>query len=255
MGQKISPIGFRLGVIKTWDSKWFAEKEYIEYLHEDLKIKKAIKNVFLVLKLAKDKRYIDPEIAKIEIERPSVQKVRVIINTAKPGIIIGKNGQEIQKMKLMLEKLTGRKVSLYIQEIKDPFLVAQLVANGIANQIEKRISFRRAMKKSVDTVLSHGVEGVKISCSGRLGGAEIARLEHYRKGRVPLHTIRANIDFALATAHTTYGCVGVKVWLFHGEVLSDRDAERFQGKLKGNAISSDEQAPANQQNQRNQNSR
>lgn len=250
MGQKTNPIGFRLGVIKTWDSKWFAEKEYIEYLHEDLKIKTVIKNKFDELKRAKDKKYIDPEIAKIEIERPSVQKVRVIINTAKPGVIIGKNGQEIQNMKNMLEKLTKRKVSLYIQEIKDPFLDAQLVANSIANQIEKRVSFRRAMKKSVDTVLSHGVEGVKICCSGRLGGAEIARREQYRKGRVPLHTIRANIDFALATAHTTYGCIGVKVWLFHGEVLSDRDAERFAGKVKGNAISSDEPVAPQQQHAR-----
>jgi len=244
VGQKTNPIGFRLGIIKTWDSKWFAEKEYIEYLHEDLKIKRTIKGIFLAIK-AKKEKYIDPEISKIEIERPSVQKVRVIINTAKPGVIIGKSGQEIQKLKNLLEKLTKRKVSLYIQEIKNPLMDAQLVANNIAAQIERRISFRRAMKKSVDNVLAAGVEGVKISCSGRLGGAEISRIEQYRKGRVPLHTLRANIDFATATAHTTYGCVGVKVWLFHGEVLSERDSERYQGKLKGNAIASDEKETAN----------
>lgn len=238
MGQKTNPIGLRLGITRTWESRWFAEKEYIEYLHEDLKIKNAIKKVFADIK-AKKEKYIDPEIAKIEIERPSYQKVKIIINTAKPGVIIGRSGSEIQKMKIMLEKLTKRKVSLYIQEIKDPFLDAQLVANNIAAQIEKRVSFRRAMKKSVDTALAHGVLGVKIACSGRLGGAEIARCEYYRRGRVPLHTLRANIDFALATGHTTYGCVGVKVWLFHGEVLSERDSERYQSKVKGSSVSDD----------------
>ncbi|OGM02270.1 MAG: 30S ribosomal protein S3, partial [Candidatus Wallbacteria bacterium GWC2_49_35] len=164
------------------------------------------------------------------------------------GVIIGRSGSEIQKMKIMIEKLTKRKVSLYIQEIKDPFLDAQLVANNIAAQIEKRVAFRRAMKRSVDTALSHGVLGVKISCSGRLGGAEIARCEYYRRGRVPLHTLRANIDFAIATGHTTYGCVGVKVWLFHGEVLSERDAERYQSKIKGSSISDDDKANENSAN-------
>lgn len=247
MGQKTNPVGLRLGITRTWESRWFAQKEYIEYLHEDLKIKKAIKDVFAAIK-AKKEKYIDPEISKIEIERPSYQKVKVIINTAKPGVIIGRSGSEIQKMKNMIEKLTKRKVSLYIQEIKDPFLDAQLVANNIAAQIERRVAFRRAMKRSVDTALSHGVLGVKISCSGRLGGAEIARCEYYRRGRVPLHTLRANIDFAIATGHTTYGCVGVKVWLFHGEVLSERDAERYQSKIKGSSISDDDKANENSAN-------
>ncbi|MEZ7893376.1 MAG: 30S ribosomal protein S3 [Candidatus Wallbacteria bacterium] len=245
MGQKSNPIGLRLGVNKTWDSKWFAEKEYLEYLHEDLKIKKYIFGIFAAIKASKDKKYTDPEIAKIEIERPSVQKIRVIINTAKPGVIIGRGGSAIQEMKNAIEKMTKRKVSLYIQEIKDPYIDAQLVANSIASQIEKRISFRRAMKKAVDSSLAHKVDGIKVSCSGRLGGAEIARIEKYMKGRVPLHTLRANIDFARATAHTTYGCIGVKVWLCHGEVLSDRDSERYNQKLKGNTISSDESTTQN----------
>lgn len=237
MGQKTNPIGLRLGIIKTWDSRWFANrKEYIEYLHEDLKIKKAIRDLYS-RERAKKEKFIDPEISKIEIERPSSQKVKVIINTVKPGVIIGRSGAEIAKLKAMLEKLTKRKVALNIQEIKDPHIDAYLVANNIAAQIEKRVAFRRAMKRAVDLAMAHGAHGIKVACSGRLGGAEIARCEYYRRGRVPLHTLRANIDFATATAHTTYGCVGVKVWIFHGEVLSEKDTERYQNMLKGDTIS------------------
>lgn len=216
MGQKVNPIGLRLGIIRTWDSKWFSKKEFIEYLHEDLWIKKHLK-----------KKYAHGEIAKIEIERPSQKKIKVSINTAKPGVVIGKGGKEIQDLKDFLEKKTKRQVYVNIQEIKEPMLEAQLVAQNIAGQLERRVSYRRAMKRTMEMVLAAGAEGVKTRCAGRLGGAEIARVEQYAKGRVPLHTLRADIDYGWATAYTSYGTVGVKTWIFHGEVLDPREKARL----------------------------
>lgn len=211
MGQKTHPIGFRLGIIKDWDSRWYAKKGYADLLHEDLKIRSTIK-----------KRLYHAGIPKIRIERAS-KKVKVDIFTARPGIVIGKQGAEVERLKKDLQQLSGKQVTINIQEVKDANKNAQLMAENIAAQIEKRISYRRAMKKSVDFVMKSGAEGVKIMCAGRLSGAEIARNEWYLRGRVPLHTLRADIDYGQAESHTTYGIVGVKVWIFKGEILDTKN--------------------------------
>lgn len=210
MGQKVHPVGFRLGVIRTWESKWYAEKDYAGLLHEDLKLRDYLK-----------KRLYHAGISKIEIER-AASKAKVNIFAARPGIIIGKKGSEVEALKKDLAKLTDKEVFINIQEVRKPEIDAQLVAENVALQLERRVAFRRAMKKAVSQALKFGAEGVKIECSGRLGGAEMSRREWYREGRVPLHTLRADIDYGFAEAKTTYGIIGVKVLVFKGEIL-DRD--------------------------------
>ena len=212
MGQKVNPHGLRLNITRTWDSIWYADKEYSTYLIEDQKIKKFLK-----------KRLQHAGLSKVKIERTGDQ-VRIKLFTARPGIVIGKKGAEIEILKKELERLISRKVTIDIQEVRRPEADAQLVAENIAQQLIRRIAFRRAMKKAVSSALRFGVQGIKISCSGRLGGAEMSRCEWVREGRVPLHTLRADVDYALAEANTTYGIIGVKVWIFNGEVLSDKDA-------------------------------
>lgn len=207
MGQKVNPIGLRLGIIRDWNSKWYALKDYQKYLHDDIAIRKYIK-----------KNFYHAGIAKIEIERAAA-KASVNIYTARPGIIIGRKGSEIENIRKGLVKVTGTDVSINIKEIKKPETNAQLIAENVATQLERRVSFRRAMKKSVFAALKLGVEGIKIACAGRLGGAEMARREWYREGRVPLHTLRADIDYGTAIARTTYGAIGIKVWVFNGEIL------------------------------------
>jgi len=207
LGQKVNPIGFRLGVIKTWDSRWYAKADYAKLLHEDLKLRSFLK-----------KRLYNSGVSKIEIERAS-NKAKINIYTARPGLIIGKKGSEVETLKKELAKLTDKEVYLNIQEVRKPELDAQLVAENVALQLERRIAFRRAMKKSVTSALKFGAKGIRITCSGRLGGAEMSRTEWYREGRVPLHTLRADIDYGLAEAKTTYGIIGVKVLIFKGEIL------------------------------------
>lgn len=209
MGQKTHPIGNRLGIIKTWDSRWFATKGYQDLLLEDITIRRKLKE-----------RLFHAGVPKIEIERAG-QNMRVIIYTARPGIIIGKKGAEVEKLRKDLKDMTNKEVSIDIKEIRKPEVDAQLVAENVALQLEKRVAFRRAMKKSVASALRFGTLGVKISCSGRLAGAEIARSEWYREGRVPLHTFRADIHYGFAKAKTTYGIIGVKVWMYHGEILPE----------------------------------
>ncbi len=214
MGQKTNPVGMRLGIVKTWDSKWFASKNYAETLEEDLIIKRYIR-----------KRLQQAGISKILIER-AADKTTVSIKTARPGLVIGRRGAQVDQLKDELQHLTGKQVFLNIEEVKRPDADAQLVAEHIAKQLEQRVSFRRAMKRALSSAMRSGAQGVKIICKGRLGGAEMARKEGYREGRVPLHTLRADIDYATATAHTTYGCVGVKVWIFNGEVLDKASEKR-----------------------------
>ncbi len=209
MGQKVNPNGLRLGINKTWDSRWYAsKKDYAKLLHEDLKIRE-----FIMDKLAA------AGISRVVIERPA-QKARVTIYSARPGVVIGKKGQDIDSLKNQLQKITGSEVSVNIVEVRKPELDATLVADGIAQQLEKRVSFRRAMKRAVQSALRLGAQGIRITCGGRLGGAEIARVEWYREGRVPLHTLRADVDYGTATAHTAYGCCGIKVWIFKGEIMA-----------------------------------
>ncbi|MBI5142919.1 MAG: 30S ribosomal protein S3 [Nitrospirae bacterium] len=210
MGQKTHPIGNRLGIIKGWESRWFATKRvYVDQLHEDVTIKKLVKN-----------RLYHAGVSRIEIERRG-QDMRVIIFTARPGIIIGKKGAEVDKLRKALEMMSNRKVSIDIKEIRKPELDAQLVAENVAMQIEKRVAFRRAMKKAISSAMRFGALGVRITSSGRLAGAEIARTEWYREGRVPLHTFRADIEFGFAEAHTTYGVIGIKVWIYKGDILPE----------------------------------
>ena len=213
MGQKVNPIGLRLNITRSWESNWYADKGYVDNFLEDQKIKKFLK-----------KRLYHAGIARITLERAG-DKVRVKLHTARPGIVIGKKGAEIEMLKRELDKVTNRECIIDIQEVRRPEADAQLVAENVAMQLVKRVAFRRAMKKAVNTALRFGVKGIKISCSGRLGGAEMARREWYREGRVPLHTLRADIDYGLAEANTTYGIIGVKVWIFKGEVLPDSDQE------------------------------
>jgi len=207
LGQKVHPIGFRLGVIKTWDSKWYAEADYAKYLHEDIAIRKYLK-----------KRLYSSGVSKIEIER-AANKTKINIHTARPGLIIGKKGSEVETIKKELSSLTSKEIFINIHEVRKPELDAQLVAENVALQLERRIAFRRAMKKSVTSALKFGAKGIRITCSGRLGGAEMSRTEWYREGRVPLHTLRADIDYGFAEAMTTYGLIGIKVLIFKGEIL------------------------------------
>lgn len=207
MGQKVHPIGFRLGVIRTWESKWYEEKNYARWLHEDIKIREFVKE-----KLGQ------AGISKIEIER-AANKVKINVHTARPGIVIGKRGAGIETIKKDLQDLTDNEVYLNVVEVRKAETDAQLVAENIATQLERRIAFRRAMKKAVQTALKFGAKGIRVATSGRLGGSEMARYEWYREGRVPLHTLRADIDYGFAEAKTTYGKIGVKVWIMRGEVL------------------------------------
>jgi len=213
LGQKVNPIGLRLKITRSWDSKWFANKDYPRLVHEDHNIRKHIK-----------KRMAHAGISKVEIER-AAKRVRVRIHTARPGIVIGKKGVEIEALKKGLEKIATGPVLIDITEVRRPELDAQLVAENVAAQLERRVSFRRAMKRAVGLALKFGAQGIRIACSGRLGGAEMARREWYLQGRVPLHTLRADIDYGFTEALTTYGVIGVKVWIFKGEVLPDKDAE------------------------------
>jgi len=210
LGQKVHPISFRLGIHRNWDSRWFAGKEYSTFILEDYKIREFLK-----------KRAFQAGVARIEIER-AANKVRIRLYIARPGIVIGKKGVEIEKLKRDLEKKINRDVIIDIQEVRKAEVEAQLVAENVALQLVRRIAFRRVMKKSVSAAMRFGAQGIKISCSGRLGGAEMARREWFREGRVPLHTIRADIDYGFAEAHTTYGVIGIKVIIFKGEILPDK---------------------------------
>jgi len=221
MGQKANPIGSRLGIIRGWDSNWFGGKNYADKLVEDEKIRK-----YLSVRIAKG------GVAKVVIER-TLKRITVTIHTARPGIVIGKGGQEVDKIKEELKKITKKDVQINIFETKRPELDAKLVAEGVAKQLEARISFRRAMKTSIASTMRMGAEGIKIMCSGRLGGAEMARSEQYKEGRTPLHTLRADIDYALAEALTTYGKIGIKVWICKGEVYGKRDLSPNIGQASG----------------------
>lgn len=209
MGQKVNPHGLRIGIIKTWDAKWYADKEYAKFLHEDVKIRSLVK-----------KKLYTAGVSRIEIER-AANRVKVIIHTAKPGMVIGRGGAGIEQLKVLLKKLTGKTIDVNIAEIKQAELDSTLVAENIAAQLEKRIAFRRAMKQSIQRTMRMGAKGIKVTVGGRLGGAEIARTESARDGSIPLHTLRADIDYGTAEAHTTYGIIGVKVWIYKGEVLPE----------------------------------
>lgn len=213
MGQKVHPTGFRLGVIRTWNSKWYEEKNYSKWLHEDIRLRKYVQD-----KLG------HTGVSKIEIERMA-KKVIITIHTVKPGVVIGRHGTGIENVKNELQKLTKSEIFLNIQEVRKAELDAKLVAESIATQMERRVSFRRAMKKAVQTTMKFGAKGIRVNCAGRLGGAEMSRREWYREGRVPLHTLRADIDYGFAEAKTTYGIIGVKVWIFKGEVLDTEPVE------------------------------
>jgi small subunit ribosomal protein S3 len=213
LGQKVNPIGLRLGIVKTWESRWYSDKKYAEYILEDHKIRKFIKQ-----------KLNHAGISKIEIER-SAKRIRLRIFTARPGIVIGKKGSEIELLKKELEKVVSQEVSIDIQEVRKPEIDAQLIAENVALQIERRVAFRRAMKRGVSSAMRFGALGIKIICAGRLGGAEMARTEWYREGRVPLHTLRADIDYGFTEANTTYGIIGVKVFVFHGEILKKDQVE------------------------------
>jgi len=213
LGQKVHPYGFRLGINRTWRSRWFARKDYGALLHEDLHLKVMLK-----------KKFMHAGISRIEVER-AANKLTIIIFTSRPGIIVGKKGTEIEKLKKDLQTLTGRDINLKIQEVNKPELDAQLVSEGIAQQLEKRIAFRRAMRRAVDSTLRFGAKGIKVRVGGRLNGAEIARSEWYLHGQLPLHTIRADVDYGFAQAYTTYGVIGVKVWVYKGEVFELQRAE------------------------------
>ena len=218
MGQKVHPIGMRVGIIRDWDAKWYAEKEYAEFLHEDLRIRK-----FIATKLA------DAAVSTIEIER-AANRVNISIHTAKPGMVIGKGGSEVENLRKELNKLTGKRVHINIVEIKKPDLDAKLVGEGIARQLENRVAFRRAQKQAIQRAMRAGAKGIKTKVSGRLNGADIARSEGYSEGTVPLHTLRADIDYAWEEADTTYGKLGVKVWIYRGEILPTKKNTEKGGK-------------------------
>ena len=218
MGQKVHPIGMRVGIIRDWDAKWYAEKEYAEFLHEDLRIRK-----FIATKLA------DAAVSTIEIER-AANRVNISIHTAKPGMVIGKGGSEVENLRKELNKLTGKRVHINIVEIKKPDLDAKLVGEGIARQLENRVAFRRAQKQAIQRAMRAGAKGIKTQVSGRLNGADIARSEGYSEGTVPLHTLRADIDYAWEEADTTYGKLGVKVWIYRGEILQTKKNTEKGGK-------------------------
>ncbi len=223
MGQKTNPIGFRLGIIKSWESRWFSEKDYSKLLQEDINIRK-----FLMKKLS------TAGISKVVIERPA-KLAKITIHTSRPGVIIGKKGSDIEKLKKEIGNITEGDVSINIVEIKKPELDSQLVADNIAQQLERRVAFRRAMKRAVQSAMRLGALGIRVNCSGRLGGAEIARTEWYREGRVPLHTLRADIDYGVSRANTTYGICGVKVWIFKGEKF-DKDVNDVQKDKPSNDL-------------------
>ncbi len=217
MGQKVHPIGFRLGVYRKWDSIWFARKDYPDLILEDRRIREFLKD---------DRELKGSGIAGLDIKR-AANKVTIKIHTSRPGMVIGQKGKKIEDLRRRLQKVVGRELIIDVQEVRKPEINAQLVAENIAQQLERRVSFRRAMKKSVGQALKFGAKGIKIRCKGRLAGAEIARQEWYREGRVPLHTLRAFIDYGFAEARTTYGVIGVKTWIFHGEVLSPEERMGF----------------------------
>ncbi|SNT03344.1 SSU ribosomal protein S3P [Ekhidna lutea] len=221
MGQKVHPVGFRLGVIKGWDSAWFDSKSYADKLVEDNKIRK-----YIAARMPKG------GISKIVIER-TLKRITLTVHTARPGVVIGKGGSEVDKIKEELKNLTGKDLQINIFEIKRPELDAKLVGESIAQQLQARISFRRAMKQSIASSMRVGAQGIKIKCSGRLGGAEMARSEQYKEGRIPLHTLRADIDYAITEAHTIYGKIGIKVWIFKGEVFGKRDLSPNVGQAGG----------------------
>ena len=214
MGRKPHPRIFRIGVIETWDSKWYAHRDYVKFLHEDFKIKEFLKS-----------RLYHAGISKIEVER-AANKAKINIHTARPGIVIGKKGAEIEKLKEEINRLTSRETYINIHEVRRPDLDGQLVAENVALQLERRVAFRRAMKESVSRAMRMGAQGIRIQCAGRLGGHEIARTEWYREGRVPLHTLRADISYGLAESRTTYGIIGVKAWIFRGEVLTEEEQQQ-----------------------------
>jgi small subunit ribosomal protein S3 len=220
MGQKVNPVGLRLGIVRSWDSLWFEGKQYKDRLHEDLRIRQVI-----------DELSRSAGVSRVQIERRANQ-VRVVINTAKPGIIIGKRGAGIEDLRKKLERVVGKPVNVNVIEIKHPELDAKLVANNIIDQLEKRIAFRRAMRQAIQRTMKAGARGIKVQCGGRLGGAEIARVERNFEGKVPLHTLRANIDYAQVEAYTTYGRIGVKVWIYLGEVLPDGRAKQDMQELR-----------------------
>ena len=208
MGQKVNPIGLRLGINRTWDSRWYADASYADLLHQDLKLRKYL-----------FERLSQAGVSKVVVERPA-KTARITIHTARPGVVIGKKGQDIEKLRAEIAKLTNSDVHLNIVEIRKPEIDAKLVAENIAQQLMRRVAFRRAMKRSVQSAMRLGAQGIRINCGGRLGGAEIARMDWSREGRVPLHTLRADIDYGVATANTTYGACGVKVWVYKGEIMS-----------------------------------
>ncbi|WP_456272764.1 30S ribosomal protein S3 [Bacillus sp. AK031] len=218
MGQKVHPVGLRVGVIRDWESKWYADKDYANLLHEDLKVREYIA-----------KRLVDASVSKVEIER-AANRINITVHTAKPGMVIGKGGTEVEALRKALNELTSKRVHINIVEIKRADLDAKLVAENIARQLENRVSFRRAQKQSIQRAMRAGAKGIKTQVSGRLGGADIARAEHYSEGTVPLHTLRADIDYAHAEADTTYGKLGVKVWIYRGEVLPAKKKSEEGGK-------------------------
>ncbi len=210
MGNKVNPIGLRVGINRTWDSRWYADEKFADNLHEDLRIREFLKG---------HRNIAQAGVSRIIIERPA-KKARITIHTARPGVVIGKKGADIETLKKAVSKLTGSEVSLNIVEIRKPEIDAQLVADSIAQQMERRVSIRRAMKRAVQSAMRLGAGGIRVNCTGRLGGAEIARMQWYREGRVPLHTLRANIDYGVSTAQTTYGACGVKVWIYKGDIMA-----------------------------------
>ncbi|HHV34862.1 MAG TPA: 30S ribosomal protein S3 [Syntrophomonadaceae bacterium] len=221
MGQKVHPKGLRLGIIKDWDSRWYADKNYREFLHEDILLRDYIK-----------KRLYDAGISLVEIER-AANRLRISIHTAKPGIVIGRGGVDVEALRKDLEKLSGKQVSVNIVEVKRPEVDAQLVAENVAGQLVRRVGFRRAMRQAVSRTMRMGAQGVRIALSGRLAGAEMARSEWYSEGKVPLHTLRADIDYGFAEANTQYGKIGVKVWIYMGEVFPEKDKVAAKGAVKG----------------------
>jgi len=216
LGQKVHPHGIRLGIVKTWDAKWYADRDFAKNLHEDIKIRRELK-----------KQLMQSSVSRIETER-SKNRLKLTIHTAKPGMVIGRGGSGIEDIKNSLKKITDKRLDINITEIRQPDLDATLVAENIAAQLERRIAFRRAMKQSVQRTMRLGAKGIKIMCSGRLGGAEIARSESYREGSIPLHTLRADIDYGFAEANTTYGRIGIKVWIFKGEILPEKKVANQQ---------------------------
>lgn len=227
MGRKVHPFGFRIGITRDWQAKWYADKHYADFLMEDVKIRQAIRD-----------KYAEAGVSLVEIERQA-SKVTVTINTARPGIVIGRGGQRVDEVRRFLESLIDKKIQLNIQEIRQPELDAYLVARSVAEQIERRIAYRRAMKQSIFRTLQAGAQGMKISCSGRLGGVEIARRQMMHQGRVPLHTLRADVDYGFTEAHTTMGRIGIKVWIYRGDILPEIDGEKSDGVQSG-IVSTDE---------------